>query len=83
MYHEIKLGDFRTVHDVNQIKVFERDNEYYQPPEIINQQIYDVKIDVWAACVVIFILLTSEMPNYTRKRHNDTHIFKYNMLNTE
>lgn len=33
-------------------------------PEVIAQQSYDFKADVWSAMVVIYILFTAEMPFY-------------------
>lgn len=34
----------------------------YVAPEILLKQPYDVKVDVWSATIVIFILLTGKMP---------------------
>jgi serine/threonine protein kinase len=31
-------------------------------PEMIKQQSYDYKIDVWSACVIIYALMIGEMP---------------------
>jgi serine/threonine protein kinase len=31
-------------------------------PEILNKKPYDLKVDVWSATVVIFVLLTGKMP---------------------
>ena len=34
----------------------------YMAPEVVNRESYGLKVDVWSALVVIFILLTGEMP---------------------
>ena len=33
-------------------------------PEIINQESYDYKPDVWSAMVVVYVLFTGDMPFY-------------------
>ena len=37
----------------------------YMPPEIINHQKYDSKVDIWSACIVIFIMLYGRPPFYS------------------
>ena len=37
-------------------------SEHYLAPDVFNQGQYDEKIDVWAATVCIFVLLTGELP---------------------
>lgn len=65
---EIKLSDFRMSHlYVNQVlhtKHYKNLDIYYQAPEIIKKEAYDSKIDVWSACIVIYILLTGDRPLY-------------------
>lgn len=34
----------------------------YMPPEIIQKQQYDSKVDIWSAGVVAYVLLTGEPP---------------------
>lgn len=38
------------------------------PPEIINQQKYDSKVDIWSACVVIYIMLYGKPPFYSEDK---------------
>lgn len=35
------------------------------PPEIINHEKYDSKVDIWSACIVIFIMLYGRPPFYS------------------
>lgn len=39
-------------------------SRYYMAPEVNNKFRYDLKADVWSACVVIYILLQGNMPFY-------------------
>lgn len=38
------------------------------PPEIINQEKYDSKVDIWSAGVVIFIMLYGKPPFYSEDK---------------
>ena len=33
-------------------------------PEIIERQGYDFKVDVWSATIIIYVLLSEELPFY-------------------
>lgn len=37
-------------------------SRYYLAPEILKKQVYDDKVDVWSATIVVYILLTGDMP---------------------
>ena len=41
----------------------------YVAPEILNKRPYDIKVDIWSATIVIFVLLTGKMP-YNGKDFN-------------
>lgn len=77
------MSDFRTCHNYNRRKIYSRDTMYYQAPEILNQQMYDAKIDVWSACVVLYILLTGDMPCYDHLKSGKQHPFKWTSLLAE
>lgn len=34
------------------------------PPEIIKKEKYDSKVDIWSACVVIYVMLVGRPPFY-------------------
>jgi len=38
------------------------------PPEIIKKEKYDSKVDIWSACVVIFIMLSGQPPFYSEDK---------------
>lgn len=61
---DIKLADFgfATYFDEQQLLVQELGSPYYMPPEILNHQKYNSKIDVWSAGVSLYFFLTSELP---------------------
>lgn len=40
----------------------------YMPPEIIKKEKYDSKVDIWSACVVIFIMLSGQPPFYSEDK---------------
>ena len=33
-------------------------------PEVINRKPYDTRVDIWSACVVLYVLLSGEQPFY-------------------
>jgi len=59
-----------------------KDNKYvyFQAPELRNMQMYNSKIDVWSASVVIYILITGDMPNYDVENFNKNQ-FKLTKIN--
>lgn len=65
---EIKLTDFchstRCSGD-RQLKGALDTNMQYMAPEMINQEYYGFKVDVWSACVVAYTLLSGERPFQT------------------
>lgn len=34
----------------------------YMAPEVIKKKIYDSKVDVWSATIIVFIMLTGKQP---------------------
>ena len=61
---EVRLMDFNHIHPIGQKIKYETEDSYFLAPEIINGQKCDIHSDVWSASVIIYILLTGEMPLY-------------------
>ena len=61
---EIKLADFgfATYFDEQEKLVQELGSPYYMPPEILNHQKYNSKIDIWSAGISLYFFLTGELP---------------------
>lgn len=68
----IKLIDFQHAHHFNDRLIFNNNEkgQYYQAPEFYHKQMFNSKIDVWSACIIIYILLTGKLPNYNREKFN-------------
>ena len=62
----IKLIDFGFAKKTkkNQILTQAVGSRYYMAPEILKNRPYDLKVDVWSASVVIYIMLSGDMPFY-------------------
>lgn len=43
---------------------------YYMAPEVIRRNSYGCSVDVWSATVVIFALMTGELPFFCESRRN-------------
>lgn len=67
---QIKLTDFGFAQYFTNDKKLEEvlGSPLYMPPEIINQEKYDSKVDIWSACVVIFIMLYGKPPFYSEDK---------------
>ena len=37
-------------------------------PEVINRKPYDTRVDIWSACVVLYVLLSGEQPFYAQSQ---------------
>jgi calcium-dependent protein kinase len=61
---EIKVTDFgfATYFDANKKLDEVLGSPIYMPPEIVKKELYDSKVDIWSAGVVVFILLTGTPP---------------------
>lgn len=59
---EVKLTDFgfATNFDKNLKDVL--GSPYYMPPEIIMEDHYDSKVDIWSAGIVAFQILSGKLP---------------------
>jgi serine/threonine protein kinase len=40
----------------------------YMPPEIVNNEEYDSKVDIWSAGVVLYSLFTGKPPFFAKTR---------------
>jgi len=40
----------------------------YTAPEIILQKKYDVKVDIWSASVIVYVMLTGKQPFYGKNK---------------
>jgi serine/threonine protein kinase len=61
----VKLGDFGISTSFNLVKLKSRDQvgtDIYQAPEIVLNQQYDEKVDIWAAGVVLYQLIMLKNP---------------------
>ena len=61
---EIKVTDFGFATFFDSEKKLDEvlGSPIYMPPEIVKKQLYDSKVDVWSAGVVVFILLSGTPP---------------------
>merc|ERR1719263_1017641 len=61
---DIKITDFgfATFFDTSKKLDEVLGSPIYMPPEIVKKQLYDSKVDIWSAGVVVFILLTGTPP---------------------
>lgn len=62
----IKLIDFGFSRKVqmNQNMTQAVGSGYYMAPEVLKNNPYDFKADVWSASIVVFIMLSGDMPFY-------------------
>lgn len=60
----IKLTDFGFATYFNQKDQLDEvlGSPIYMPPEIVNHQKYDSKVDIWSAGCVTFVMLTGKPP---------------------
>ena len=60
----VRLADFGFASPLNKGEKLSHGvgSRFYIAPEILNQNAYDHKIDVWSATIVIYILVSGEMP---------------------
>ena len=63
---QIKLIDFGFSRKVqmNQNMTQAVGSGYYMAPEVLKNNPYDFKADVWSASIVVFIMLSGDMPFY-------------------
>jgi serine/threonine protein kinase len=66
---EIKLTDFGFAKICNEKTMSEMlGSPLYMPPEIINNETYNSKVDIWSAGVVVYILVSGKVPFYSEDR---------------
>lgn len=61
----IKLIDFGESEQMFESEPFNENfmvDINYCPPEWVDEEPYGFKVDVWGACIVIYMLLTHELP---------------------
>ena len=61
---ELKIIDFGFARYLPEGQLFSKQlgSENYMAPEIVKNEMYNDKVDVWSACIVIYILLAEELP---------------------
>ena len=62
----IKLTDFGFATQFNETDLLDEvlGSPIYMPPEIVNNEKYDQKVDIWSTGVVLYILLCGKPPFY-------------------
>lgn len=63
---ELKIIDFGFAQYLPEDKSFSKQlgSENYMAPEIVKSEMYNDKVDVWSATIVIYTLLNEELPFY-------------------
>lgn len=66
----IKLADFGLAKqlDHNDLPNEKVGSLSYMAPEVINRKPYDTRVDIWSACVVLYVLLSGEQPFYAESK---------------
>jgi serine/threonine protein kinase len=65
MFHGIsyyKVQESARILDDNLVNEIEEKIKRYMAPELLNQEIYDQKVDIWSAGVIFYQLLTGKLP---------------------
>lgn len=55
----------------------------YMPPEIVLEEKYDAKADVWSAGVVVFVMLTGKPPFYGETKQQVYDAITHHVLDTK
>ena len=60
----VKVTDFgfATYFNASEKLDLQLGSPFYMPPEIIKQEEYDEKVDIWSAGVLTYLILSSEFP---------------------
>ena len=69
----MKLGDFALACNLNSDSHKHEGIEgslNYLAPEMIKRESYGMQVDVWSAMVVVFALITGNLPFYSENKHD-------------